>query len=327
MTQETINNIVKASGVSAGECILVHFWGENGEKDLADSFMTAVAACGASPFLLQQSRSQNQRLFSAAEDSSFDEKYFSLFDSFDAVLDVFAYQPIVLGAVLKPEQQARYRRYISALFGKLVQKKRFTQIRIPTAANADESGLEPQEYIERMNTAYDINYTDLEKDCTAAVSSLCARKTLSLQTSVGCTLSFDLSGRSWHIDAGDGDLPCGEVYIAPQEQGTNGTVFFEQFWLEGVLYRDVVLYIENGVVCSSNNAAVSSWFFKQPVCEKTVCELGFGMNPNVKTLCGYTVLDEKMRNTFHIAIGANTMFGGHNEARTHTDFVGMGSVL
>ena len=35
-------------------------------------------------------------------------------------------------------------------------------------------------------------------------------------------------------------------------------------------------------------------------------------NPNVTELCGYTPLDEKMYGTFHIAVGANNMFGGTN---------------
>ena len=48
------------------------------------------------------------------------------------------------------------------------------------------------------------------------------------------------------------------------------------------------------------------------------------MNPNVTDLCGYTVLDEKMVGTFHIAVGANQMFGGENEASDHVDFVGTG---
>ena len=51
------------------------------------------------------------------------------------------------------------------------------------------------------------------------------------------------------------------------------------------------------------------------------------MNPNVTELCGYTPLDEKMYGTFHIAVGANNMFGGTNAASDHIDFVGHGSVL
>lgn len=60
--------------------------------------------------------------------------------------------------------------------------------------------------------------------------------------------------------------------------------------------------------------------------DRIVCELGLGMNPNVTDLCGYTLLDEKMAGTFHIAVGANNMFGGENEATDHVDFVGRGEV-
>ncbi|WP_147525382.1 hypothetical protein [Acetivibrio ethanolgignens] len=35
--------------------------------------------------------------------------------------------------------------------------KQFTQIRVPTEANAAESNLDPQEYVQRMNKAYDID--------------------------------------------------------------------------------------------------------------------------------------------------------------------------
>ena len=49
MNNETIAKIVKASGVSAGEMILVHFWGEDADKDIANRFVAAVAALGASP--------------------------------------------------------------------------------------------------------------------------------------------------------------------------------------------------------------------------------------------------------------------------------------
>ena len=33
-----------------------------------------------------------------------------------------------------------------------------------------------------------------------------------------------------------------------------------------------------------------------------------------------------MAGTFHIAVGANTMFGGENRATDHGDFVGRGEV-
>lgn len=96
MTRETIAKIVKASGVSTGELILIHFWGENADK--------TVAALGASPVVLQQARSVNREIFAGAKESCFDERYFGLFSKFDAVLDVFAGQPIVLGYELEDAQ-------------------------------------------------------------------------------------------------------------------------------------------------------------------------------------------------------------------------------
>ena len=83
---------------------------------------------------------------------------------------------------------------------------------------------------------------------------------------------------------------------------------------------------ENGEVVRSSDDKVTKAFAEMPRENRIVCELGLGMNPNVKSLCGYTVLDEKMAGTFHIAVGANVMFGGTNQATDHTDFVGKGKV-
>lgn len=326
MNIDTITKIVRASGVSAGEMILVHFWGEDADKEIANHFLTAVSSLGATPVLLQQSRTINRDIFSSAGESCFDTRYFDLFKNFDAVLDVFAYQPIILGYEISPEQFDLYRRYISQLFYKLMECKRFTQIRIPTEANAAESDLEPQDYIQRMTMAYDIDYTDLRNACSRKIEQFNNVEKLTVHTGTDCGLHLELSGRTWHIDAGDGDLPCGEIYIAPLETKTQGQVFFEKIWLNDAKYCDVVLDITDGKICNSNNFEVAEYFAKQPEENRVVCELGFGMNPNITDLCGYTVLDEKMAGTFHIAFGANAMFGGNNEASDHIDFVGQGKI-
>ena len=326
MKRETILKIVKASGVSAGELILVHFWGEDSEKEIANSFLAAVAELGATPVLLQQARSINRDIFASAKESCFDERYFELISKFDAVLDVFACQPIVLGYPLEDDQMNLYRRYIAQLFGKLMECKRFAQIRIPTEANAAESGLDPEDYITRMNEAYDVDYEALGAACRQEAEKYAGAEKAVVHTGEDCELNLDLTGRKWLADAGDGDLPCGEIYIAPVEDRTNGTVFFEEFWLEDKKYSNVTLRVENGEVTGSSDEAVAKLFAGMPRENRIVCELGLGMNPNVKSLCGYTVLDEKMAGTFHIAVGANVMFGGTNQATDHTDFVGKGKV-
>ena len=84
----------------------------------------------------------------------------------------------------------------------------------------------------------------------------------------------------------------------------------------------MTLQITNGEITGSSCEAVAAHFAGLPRENRIVCELGPGMNPNVTDLCGYTLLDEKMAGTFHIAVGANTMFGGENRATDHGDFVG-----
>ncbi|MCI8401861.1 MAG: aminopeptidase [Lachnospiraceae bacterium] len=327
MDKKNISKIVKASGVSSGEMILIHFWGEDDDKDIANHFMVAVAQMGATPILLQQSRSLNRDIFQAASESCYGEPYFDLFTKFDAVLDVFAYRPVILSYEIDNDKFELYRKYMAQLFSKLMNCKRFAQIRIPTAANAEESGLDPQDYIQRMERAYDIDYTAVYEACRQAKDRFEGVNKVSLRTGEDCELSFELTDRAWHIDAGDGDLPCGEVYIAPVEDKTQGTVYFETFYLDGVPYEHVLLQINDGRISGSNQSEITAFFERQPQENRVVCELGFGMNPHVTDLCGYTTLDEKMYGTFHIAVGANTMFGGANAASDHMDFVGHGKIV
>ena len=326
MESRIISKIVKASGVTAGELVLVHFWGEDADKEIANYFVAAVAELGATPFLLQQARSINREIFLAAKESCFDERYFDLFSKFDAVLDVFAYQPVVLGDPIERGQMALYRKYMAQLFHQLMECKRFTQIRIPTEANAAESSLDPQDYIQRMNKAYDIDYELVNAACIREAERFTCADKVALRTGKDCVLYFTLAGRRWLIDAGDGDLPCGEIYIAPVESKTNGSVFFKTFYLDNVKFNNVTLQIVAGEVSGSSHVEIAKRFAGLPQENRIVCELGLGMNPNVTDLCGYTVLDEKMAGTFHIAIGANNMFGGQNKASGHLDFVGYGKV-
>lgn len=325
MKYNYIPDIVKASGVQKGELVLVHFWGEDQDKEIANRFLAAVTKLGATPVFLQQARSINKLIFGEATEDCFDEKYFEKFSNFDAVLDVFAYQPIVLGYELSPAQMKLYRKYIARLFSALMNAKRFTQIRIPTKANAEESGLAPEDYIRRMEYAYNIDYEMLSLKCGQIIKLYEKNNHYVLCTGDNCQLFFDFAGRKWHIDAGDGDWPCGEVYIAPNETKTHGTVFFDHLFIEdfGELFN-VTLFVEAGVITGSSNEEVSKYLHGLPPEETVVCEFGLGMNPNVTDICGYTVLDEKMENSFHIAIGANDMFGGSNKASRHTDFVNSG---
>lgn len=324
MTYELIRKIVAGACIRPGEQVLVHFWGEDGDSAPAE-FMAAVAEAGASPLLLRQSREVNRRLFAAAKDGCFDGEYFRRLSGFDTVLDVFAYQPVVLGADIGTEGMARYRGYMAALFEALMGSGKFLQIRLPTAANAEESGLAPGEFIPRLTAAYDVDCGALKAACEEKLRELDGVRRLTLWTGNGCGLTFTLTGRRWLMDAGEGDWPCGEVYIPPVEEETEGAVYFEQLYVEDAgRFDHVTLQVERGLVTQSSDDGLSAFLSGLSREDRVVCELGFGMNPGITGLCGYAVLDEKMAGTFHIALGANHMFGGKNRASVHIDLVGRG---
>ena len=328
MQPALIEKIVKATGVQKGETILVHFWGEDEHVGLMHDFAAAVAALGAAPIELQQSRSANFQRFSKPGEQPYSDADFARFQNLDGVIDVFYYQPVVLDQPLGEEQTGYYRRYMASLFRVLMGAKRFSQIRLPSEENARQSNLSPADFGERMLAAYDVDYDAIRKAGETLAGTLAESKSLTLLTGQGRRLTFSTRDRTWYVDAGDGDMPCGEVYIAPVEDQTSGKVFFEKLFADELgSYDTIELRIQNGVITESSDARFNKQLASLEPADRTICELGFGLNPNVKSLCGYAALDEKAKDTFHIAMGANTMFGGKNESGLHIDLVGRGEIL
>lgn len=327
MEKKLIKKLLNATGVKEGELILLHFWGEDNDRQILHDFATQVAALGATPFEVTQARTVNRELFSEAKDSCFDERYFKIFQEFDAVIDLFAYRPVVIEGDLSEEAMQNYRRYMSGLFGTLMKAKRFTQLRIPTEENAKEFQMEPQEFIERMTSAYDVDYEDIRLRGENKIEELKKTNKAILHSSENETLVIEYESRDWYLDAGDGDLPCGEVYIAPLEDKTEGTMYFETLYLDDLpVCEQVTLTIRGGRVVDSTHDLVKKFLMELPENGRVVCEFGIGLNPNIREFTGCTVLDEKIDGTVHIAIGANHMFGGQNEAPMHIDLVGVATI-
>lgn len=327
MEKELIKKLLKATGVKEGELILLHFWGEDKDREILHDFSIQVASLGATPFEVMQSRTVNRELFTKAGDCCFNERYFEIFKNFDAVIDLFAYQPVVIGGNLSEEAMQNYRRYMSGLFGTLRKAKRFTQLRIPTEDNAKEFQMKPQEFIEKMTSAYDVNYEEIRLLGEEKVEKIKNTKKAILHTGEHETLTIEYENREWFIDAGDGDLPCGEVYVAPLEDRTEGTMYFETLYLDDLpVCKQVILTICGGKIVDSNHDLIKEYLMELPENGRVVCEFGIGLNPNIRELTGCTVLDEKMDGTIHIAIGANHMFGGTNEAPMHIDMVGFATI-
>lgn len=178
--------------------------------------------------------------------------------------------------------------------------------------------------------ALDIDFNTLEETTKKLKAEIEDKSSVFINSSNGTEISIEFSGRAIQADTGNlkekgsfGNLPAGEVYVAPVEDKTNGR-FIVEYGLGKKLDPPLEIYVEKGRVTKMiGNEEMKSYLnklFETNDSNAVVAELGFGTNKNAKDL--YNVLEaEKIYNTCHIALGDNSTFGGNNIATAHIDFV------
>jgi aminopeptidase len=148
----------------------------------------------------------------------------------------------------------------------------------------------------------------------------------------GTDLEMVLGRRLWQTDVkikkGDfGNLPAGEVWCAPVEDGTDGIVVVDGSIGDlGSVPSPLTLKVEAGKLvsaeCADKEFAKQVWELSNiDRMASTIGELGIGLNPGAK-ICGVMLEDEKAGETSHIAFGNNLdMDGGRNDSKTHRDYL------
>lgn len=325
--RELIKKMVEAIGVKAGDIVLIQLWGEDENIGLLHDFSYEVAAAGGTPMEQQHSRIYYKNLFEATEEKCYSESFFNIFKDVKVVIDICTYEPVRPHKEFSKDKIGFYREYMKELFKSLSSKEKFVQIRVPTIENSLESDLDFEEYKTLMMKAYDINYNELKIKSNDIVNALLNRDLVKIITGKDHELYLSLKSRKWYIDAGDGDLPCGEIYIAPIENSAKGSIIIEKFFLEGEILKNLDLTFKDGRLINSSSEIFNEYLKTLPENANILCELGIGLNENVTDLVGYTALDEKTKGTIHIAIGMNTMFGGSNQCSYHKDFVFKGTLI
>lgn len=123
------------------------------------------------------------------------------------------------------------------------------------------------------------------------------------------------------------NLPCGEIYNAPVETGTDGILVVDgSIGDVGNVAAPLSITVSKGRIETIESACGD---LVDRVTELTsideeaslIGELGIGINPGAK-LTGNLLEDEKAFRTAHIAFGNNEeMPGGRNRSATHRDFL------
>jgi leucyl aminopeptidase (aminopeptidase T) len=149
----------------------------------------------------------------------------------------------------------------------------------------------------------------------------------------GSDLRLGLEDREAIPDAGElrergafGNLPCGEGFIAPVEGTSWGTLVIDGSMAGvGLTEEPVELVVEGGHLTSARGAqgmAFMELLTAHGEDGTNVAELGIGTNEKA-TLTGYTLEDEKILGTCHVAFGASAGIGGTVQVPVHLDCVVM----
>ncbi|HID73631.1 MAG TPA: aminopeptidase [Thermoplasmata archaeon] len=159
---------------------------------------------------------------------------------------------------------------------------------------------------------------------------------VTITTDLGTDLTLKLGRRKWIEDTGllrrrgdFGNLPAGEIFIAPLEGKANGTLVVDgSFSSIGTLDRPITIKVVDGFaerISGGNSARKLRALLKKqeanvedPMLPYNIAEFGIGLNPNARII-GNPLEDEKVMGTIHIALGDNSTFGGRIRAGIHLD--------
>lgn len=120
-----------------------------------------------------------------------------------------------------------------------------------------------------------------------------------------------------------GNLPAGEVYLAPIEGSANGLLVLE--WATTrELKSPIKLTVRDGLVVGMDGSEPYKKTLQLKIAERkenaNIAELGIGTNDRAKR--PDNILEsEKILGTIHIALGDNSSFGGKVKTPFHQDFV------
>ena len=202
---------------------------------------------------------------------------------------------------------------------------RWVIIRIPNEAFAQHAAMSFEGAISLFFDAVLKDWTQESKDYTAIKSIFERAETVRI---VGneTDICFSTKDRTYVVDAGDINMPGGEVFTAPVEDSVEGTITFD---FPGVFFGQKVegIRLELASGCVTNASAESNEELLLSLLAmddgaRRFGEFGIGTNFAIRQFCGDHFFDEKMGGTVHFALGRSyDECGGKNQSALHWDLV------
>jgi aminopeptidase len=225
---------------------------------------------------------------------------------------------------IPPKRLADRRKATKPVSEILLRRVRWVLTNFPTEALAQETDRSLPEYEKLYYRAVDQDW--------AAMGRMFLRAKRILEKSdrvriVGedTDLSFSIRGRKAIPCAGDYNMPDGEIFTAPVESSTDGTIRYEFPAIYGGReVSGIRLTFRKGKVVEASadkNESILREMLDADPGARVLGEFVIGANAGVTSFTDI-LLDEKMGGTIHLAIGRSyAESGGKNDSAVHWDMI------
>jgi hypothetical protein len=177
-----------------------------------------------------------------------------------------------------------------------------------------------------------VDYRQMRAAADGLVQAFSGAASVHITNPAGTDLTLTVTGRRFlHEVLATEDtavnLPCGEVYCAPVEDGADGVLVIDGTAGDiGLVTEPIRITVAAGRIDTiecSDRALLAKVEQMLSIDDQAhvIGELGIGVNPGA-ALVGIMLEDEKAFRTAHIAFGNNVdMPGGNNQSATHVDLL------
>ncbi len=184
--------------------------------------------------------------------------------------------------------------------------------------------------VSMIEGAMNVDWKDLSKRTVGLAKIVNMAEIIKIETPNGTSVSLSKKGRKAMPDTGIltrkgsfGNLPAGEVYLAPVESTTQGVLVLE-WGPTRQLNSPITLQVKDGYVVDITGRDEYTEHLRAKLAERgenrNIAELGIGTNKAAKR-ADNILESEKILGTVHVALGDNSSFGGNVKTPFHQDFV------
>ncbi len=120
-------------------------------------------------------------------------------------------------------------------------------------------------------------------------------------------------------------IPSGEITFVPYPSELSGSIYMDCCELDNAEAKGIHLQVENGIVTDcrieSDDKRLEEYFRTSDRQEKTISQVGFGLNPAARSVSYIPKLGTKVLGSFHLTFGDNRAIGGDITGYTTWDII------